>query len=200
VNTTADSPRSLEQWQRQLEATFGLIQATRMQGVPVMNTALAVCADVFTRWDTYYLGVMVTPWFMNLMLLPATEESREQFAARRTGQKQNHAFPAGTFEFITGHEPELGCFQSCSLFSPMFDFRDQEAALDTARAVLEELMNANNLERLDAGGNRIAPPAADAASGDAAASTPAADDTSSPQAPPPRTALSRRELLMGGRR
>ena len=142
---------TLADWQTRLVATFSHIEQTRMQGVPVLNPALQVNADHFIPWQDYFLGVMITPWFMNLMLAPATAETSQQFAELKLGKKQTHVFPSGPYEFIIGHEDELGFFQSCSLFSPMFDFADQTAALDTAAAVLQELMKVENLEELDAG-------------------------------------------------
>jgi len=45
-------------------------------------------------------------------------------------------FPAGRFEFIQGHGGDIGAYRSCSLFSPMFEFADQEAAEATAREIL----------------------------------------------------------------
>ena len=147
-----DTPlRALPQWQQLLVDTFTHIQHTRMRGVPVINTQLAVNADCFVRWQDYFLGVLITPWFMNLMLLPAGEESAGQMQQQRIGEKQTHVFPSGPYEFIVGAEAGLGRYQSCSLFSPMFDFCDRAAAEETAAAILRELMKMENLEVLDSG-------------------------------------------------
>ena len=43
------------------------------------------------------------------------------------------------FDFIGSHEPAFGSYAACSLFSPMFEFGDQAAAVATARAVLTTL-------------------------------------------------------------
>ena len=61
-----------------LEAVFRRIATTRMRGVPVLNPALSVQAIGFgpdplrTAPDAAptMLGVLVTPWFMNLLRLP----------------------------------------------------------------------------------------------------------------------------------
>jgi len=151
MSATVSQLPSLLEIRRQLVNTFNDILHTRMQGVPVIHTGLPVSADQFITWQGYFLGVMVTPWFMNLMLLPATEGSKSHFDGLKVGRKETHIFPSGPYEFIIGNEPSLGNFQSCSLFSPMFDFADQTAVEDTARAVLQELMNEENLEILDAG-------------------------------------------------
>ncbi|TGD74386.1 [NiFe]-hydrogenase assembly chaperone HybE [Mangrovimicrobium sediminis] len=193
----------MAQWQETLESTFTSIQLTRMRGVPVIHPELSVSAEHFTRWQDYYLGVLVTPWFMNLVLLPASDATREAFAARKVGSKQSHVFPAGGYEFIVGEEPALGHYQACSLFSPMFEFRDQAAALDTAAAVLAELMNDANCEQLDAGGNPLAvePAAPAAAPTPEVDQTPPATTATAATEPPAQPAgLSRRQLFTGGRR
>ena len=46
------------------------IQRERMADIPLLNPALEVQAVGFSVWEAYCLGVLITPWFMNLMLLP----------------------------------------------------------------------------------------------------------------------------------
>jgi [NiFe] hydrogenase assembly HybE family chaperone len=43
------------------------------------------------------------------------------------------------FPFIGAHEEGFGAYEACSLFSPMFEFADHDAALATAQAVLGAL-------------------------------------------------------------
>ena len=55
-----------------LEAVFRDIAATRMEGVPLLHASLQVQAVDFAPEPEgdFALGVLVTPWFMNLMRLP----------------------------------------------------------------------------------------------------------------------------------
>jgi len=134
---------------RKLEAVFQNIERERMQDMPMCNPVLRVEAVNFRQWGQYYFGVMLTPWFMNLMLLPVDsviKPGMESGALARLaeGSKQMHIFPSGHYEFISGYEAGLGNFLMCSLFSPMFEFGDQQAAVDTANSVLEEMMQADN--------------------------------------------------------
>lgn len=119
-----------------LEAVFAEIQATRMADVPVLNGALQVEAVSFMASGESWLGVLITPWFMNLMLLPRTADA---WPGLVTGQSVAHAFPSGVYDFVVGHEAALGRYQSCSLFSPMFEFPDQASARATAQAALAHL-------------------------------------------------------------
>ena len=121
-----------------LETTFAQIQEERMQDVPIINTTLRVEAVDFRRYQGYWLGVMITPWFMNLMLLPADDSD---WSDLQELSEQSHVFPSGRYTFIVGRESSLGTYKSCSLFSPMFEFADQVAAVDTAHAVMEALMD-----------------------------------------------------------
>ncbi|MCF6198476.1 MAG: [NiFe]-hydrogenase assembly chaperone HybE [Hyphomicrobiaceae bacterium] len=118
---------------------YSMVETTRMDGVPILNNTLSVAAIGFEEFGDFRLGIMLTPWFMNLMLLPKNEEvidTKEQ----KFGSTQHHALPSGQFAFIVGHEEELGPYLSCSLFSPVFEFEDQEAFEQTAQAVLGEVL------------------------------------------------------------
>jgi [NiFe] hydrogenase assembly HybE family chaperone len=122
-----------------LEQVFTHIAATRMQGVPVQNPALRVQAVGFAPQadidGEYLLGILVTPWFMNLVCLPlALPISGE--APLGVGQKAKRQIGSETFEFIGAHEDGVGAFTCCSLFSPMFEFVDHAAAIATANEVL----------------------------------------------------------------
>ena len=55
----------------ELEGAFARIHRERMADVPILNEALRVEAVGFVARGDEVLGVLVTPWFMNLMLVPA---------------------------------------------------------------------------------------------------------------------------------
>jgi [NiFe] hydrogenase assembly HybE family chaperone len=124
-----------------LQARFQAIHRDAMQGLPMLNEMLAVRALGFRHWQGFWLGVLITPWFMNLVLMP---RQREQWPAVGERETRDHVFPAGVFEFIGARDTELGDYQACSLFSPMFDFSDQASAEATALAALSALFDAAN--------------------------------------------------------
>lgn len=125
-----------------LQARFHAIHHGAMQGLPMLNPALHVRALGFRHWQGHWLGVLLTPWFMNLVLMPRRPELWPGIGERET---RHHVFPAGVFEFIGAHDAELGDYQACSLFSPMFEFADQAGAQATALAALEALFDAGNV-------------------------------------------------------
>jgi [NiFe] hydrogenase assembly HybE family chaperone len=124
-----------------LEAAFRAIAAGRMRGLPFVNPSLAVEAVGFAPWDAHWLGCLVTPWFMNLVLLPREAAAWHSVPA---GDKVAYRFPAGVYEFIAGREEAIGEYQVCSLFSPMLEFADHESARLTAQAALGALFDAAN--------------------------------------------------------
>jgi [NiFe] hydrogenase assembly HybE family chaperone len=125
-----------------LEACYRAAEQ-RMQGLPVVHPRLHVQAVGFRRWEGYWLGVVVTPWCMNLTLTPGERERWQPLAA---GVKRRLRFPAGDYEFIGAHDPAFGEYQICSLFSPMERFADQAAAALVARLALEALLDPANAE------------------------------------------------------
>jgi [NiFe] hydrogenase assembly HybE family chaperone len=119
-----------------LEAAFRRILAETMADVPILNPALAVEAVGFARHGDHWLGILITPWFMNLVLVPGAIESWQSVAP---GLRLFRKFPSGDFAFLGSVEPEVGEFQSCSLFSPMAQFTGQAGAREVALAALDAL-------------------------------------------------------------
>ena len=144
MDLQVQSPASPELWGAQLESQFELIQLERMADVPVINNRLKVQAVGFRRWNGRVLGVLVTPWFMNLILLPGQDDDWREI---RTGSKQSFLFDAGQFEFVTGRESGIGVYMCCSLFSPMFEFESHAAAVETAEAAIEAIFDDANIEK-----------------------------------------------------
>jgi [NiFe] hydrogenase assembly HybE family chaperone len=122
-----------------LEQAFRRIQAERMEGVPILNKRLGVEAVGVRAWNGAWLVGMVTPWFINLMLLPEDAALAEAWAGLKLGLNVTHGFPSGGLEFLVGEEASIGRYMMCSLFSPVLEFADHEAAHLAAEAALEAL-------------------------------------------------------------
>jgi len=122
-----------------LTQAFEAIRVTRMDGVPILNPRLAVEAVGFREWNGNWLGALVTPWFINLVVMP-----RDPAAWRSAPERENvhYPFPSGIYAFIAGLEPGLGEYHACSLFSPVLEFADQDTARETARVAVEGLFDA----------------------------------------------------------
>ena len=123
-----------------LEQCFQGVQQ-RMADLPILNPKLRVQAVDFVLFQGNWLGVLISPWFMNLLYLRPD--------ALPLGTVVSHEFPAGCFDFVVGYEPELGFYQSCSLYSPMFAFEEQSVAVHTAQSALQALLASPELSRRD---------------------------------------------------
>jgi [NiFe] hydrogenase assembly HybE family chaperone len=120
-------------WGERLAGSYREIGDRAMRDLPIYNDALGVEAVGFRRFNGTIIGIMVTPWFMNVVM-PAG-------AMRETaGTTLRVRLPAGDIEFALSEVGQIGQIASCSLFSPMFEFADMAAARATAEAALAELM------------------------------------------------------------
>ncbi|MDR3514658.1 MAG: [NiFe]-hydrogenase assembly chaperone HybE [Azospirillaceae bacterium] len=110
----------------------------RMRALPIYNPALEIEAVGFQPWPGGSIGIMITPWFMNTVLLPRGG------ADRHPGEGSTHRviLPSGSYEFVAAWIEGVGMIRNCSLFSPMTDFVDQRAARLTAEAALTALLTA----------------------------------------------------------
>lgn len=127
----ATSPADLEQ-------AFLQIAATRMRDMPLCNPALSVEAYGFRTWLNDSIGILITPWCMNLICLPAPDSP---WQAASCGSAHSLPMPSGDYEFLGAEEESIGAYLSSSLFSPMFEFVDMAQAKAVAEAVLAEVFS-----------------------------------------------------------
>jgi [NiFe] hydrogenase assembly HybE family chaperone len=120
-----------------VEDAFFRIQRDHMADVPILNPALSVEAVDFQRWQGHWLGIVVTPWCMSMLLVPGATDN---WISTGENKRRFVKFPAGDFAFLGSEEAELGEYQSCPLFSPMGKFTSQSEATMTARASLIALL------------------------------------------------------------
>lgn len=124
-----------------LAAAYRDVQAQRMQGLAFLNPALEVEAVAFAPWEGHWLGVIVTPWFINLALAPCDPGAWQPIAR---GDKRRYRFPAGDYDFIGATDEVVGELQICSLFSPVLEFDDQATARLVATLAREALFDSDN--------------------------------------------------------
>jgi [NiFe] hydrogenase assembly HybE family chaperone len=139
-----------------LETIFQDIADTRMSGVGLLHPGLQVQAVDFAVQPAnppalagaeVAWGVLITPWFMNLLRLPlvavaatpATPDTPPGPDWAEPLERVNRVIGNARIDFLGAEEGALGRFEACSLFSPMAPFADQAAAVATAREVLLRL-------------------------------------------------------------
>lgn len=115
--------------------------ATRMAGLNFVNPAIEVEAVGFRPWQAQWLGVMVTPWFINLMLLPREPAG---WTSLPQGQTLRYRFPAGEYDFIASCNEAVGEYHMCSLLSPVLELPDHATARLVAELALAALLDHAN--------------------------------------------------------
>jgi [NiFe] hydrogenase assembly HybE family chaperone len=98
----------------------------RMRDLPIYNQALSVEAVGFRRAGNLLVGALITPWFLNVVVLGRPQQPPE-------GESVELVFPGGRFVAVAA-APEDAPHLAIRLMSPMKGVPDQ----DGARAVAEE--------------------------------------------------------------
>jgi [NiFe] hydrogenase assembly HybE family chaperone len=107
--------------------------ALNVKGLPIYNPTLAVEAVGFREHEGRQVGVIVTPWFLNLVALPSEQDR----AVWVSGGTVRLSFPSGAYDFMVNELTGFGLTGSCSLFSTMSEFTDHEAAKLAAQAAAD---------------------------------------------------------------
>jgi len=137
---TVGGETDAEAWGDLLADAYCQIGDRVMRDLPIYNDALGVEAVGFRRYNGTIVGIMITPWFMNVTT------SVDAVVRAAPGSSLRMCFPAGDVEFTLSEVAQVGRVASCSLFSPMSDFADMAFARATAEAALSELMRPSHSE------------------------------------------------------
>ncbi|MCU7814513.1 MAG: [NiFe]-hydrogenase assembly chaperone HybE [Candidatus Thiodiazotropha sp. (ex Lucinoma kastoroae)] len=129
--------QDLQQLTHQIEASFTHIHEQQMQGIPLLNPLLVVQTIGFQHYQGRCVGIIITPWMMNLIMFPAENENWDEL---ELGHKQPHRFPANQFKFMVNEVDGIGKCQTYSLHSPMHEFAHQDHAVAAAMSFMQTLM------------------------------------------------------------
>jgi [NiFe] hydrogenase assembly HybE family chaperone len=122
---------------QQLVNRFDTIGMERVQGLPIYNAKLAVEAIDFQSCEGGQIGVLITPWFVNVMLFP---DDATSWQFKELGEKVKFNLPSGEHEFTIGEEDAIGRYLFCSVVSPTHCYKSQPPAQSAARKALSQLM------------------------------------------------------------
>jgi [NiFe] hydrogenase assembly HybE family chaperone len=126
-----------------LVARYSHIARTAMADVPICNPALGVAATGFRAYCGRAVGVVTTPWFMNLV---ATALPGGEIEPAVLGHSVRFCLPVGEVEFIVGELEGIGRIDSCSLFSPVFEFSTMDEACEVAGEIVRNFFDPHALE------------------------------------------------------
>lgn len=132
------APMVAAPWQDSPEAAvrrwFEEVLRTRMQGLPFLNPALAVRTVDFGRVQGDWLGAVITPWCVQLMLLPG---GGTLWVDASPGTRSTVLLPVGMLPFIADSgDHVLPAFQYFPLLNSAAGLADMEAAEQVVRDAL----------------------------------------------------------------
>ncbi|MFC0225570.1 hydrogenase-2 assembly chaperone [Serratia aquatilis] len=113
----------------QLEAAFQAIAASDMQGLPFFQPQIPVRACGFQLFEHQWIGSLLTPWMLSLLVLPGPEQIWQR---RAVGEKLALILPCGNVRFTVGEINGCGQYLASSLMSPLDNHLSAEQALALA--------------------------------------------------------------------
>lgn len=119
-----------------LEAHFRARPAAGAEA-PAFNPALSVEAIGFVRYRGDWLGVLVTPWRLDLLLIAGGGDLWGEIPA---GQRRYLDLYGATLPFVAVDEPHLGSYQYSSLVDQVGRIPDMAAAREIARDALQSYL------------------------------------------------------------
>ncbi|WP_407279252.1 [NiFe]-hydrogenase assembly chaperone HybE [Aromatoleum evansii] len=124
-----------------LQRHFRRVHETRMAGLPFLNEALDVAVAACERVAGDWLAALVTPWSIQLVLLPGGGTLWRDTAA---GARHTLSLPVGDLVFIgeaAEHATDLvPAFLYCPLITPPEGIANTDAACAIAREALATVL------------------------------------------------------------
>lgn len=113
-----------------LETAFQAIADGEMQDLPFFQPQIPVRACGFQLFEQQWVGTILTPWMLSLLVLPGPEQVWQPYAV---GDKLALNLPCGSVRFIVGEIAGCGQYLACSLMSPLDRHLGAEQALALAQ-------------------------------------------------------------------
>lgn len=121
-----------------LEQHFRDVHEHSMSDLKLCNKHLEVAAVGFHLYENHWFGIMITPWFLNLMILPQEGQPWPELVEQK-GNDIALEFPCGNLKFTPRVDPVIGSHLVCSLESPLIEYKAQQEILNTAQQILVDI-------------------------------------------------------------
>jgi [NiFe] hydrogenase assembly HybE family chaperone len=127
----ATNPKAL------VEQTYQAIMDNDMIDMPFCDKNVPIYAAPFVVYEDQWLGVLLTPWTLSILLFPGFEQHWPQ---RKIGDKLAIEINAQHYTFMVNEQPQLGQYLACSLMSPVVGISNA----DGGKTLVKDLMNKLN--------------------------------------------------------
>ena len=133
----------------QLDSVFNNILTNEMAGLPLLNPKIDVEILEFQEFEGRIIGIVISPWLMSLIMLPASQLG-DDWSTYEIGQQWVHEFPSGDYKFLVNEFDGIGICQAHAIHSPMSSFFTHDQAKITAIKFMKKLMTVvDEDDRLD---------------------------------------------------
>ncbi|EPT9750005.1 hydrogenase-2 assembly chaperone [Yersinia enterocolitica] len=112
-----------------LEQVFGQVAADEMRGLPFYRDHIPLRACGFQLFEQQWIGALLTPWMLSLVVLPGPQQS---WQCRAVGERLMLALPCGGISFTVSEIAGCSQYLSRSLMSPLDTSLSAERALQLA--------------------------------------------------------------------
>ncbi|SUW63834.1 Hydrogenase-2 operon protein hybE [Buttiauxella agrestis] len=114
-----------------LEDAFQAVAQKQMRQLPFYRAHIPVRACCFQLFEHQWLGSMLTPWMLSLMVLPGPGQV---WPMRIVGEKLALILPCGNVRFTVGEMDGCGQYLAASLMSPL----EKQLSVDTMIMLAEQ--------------------------------------------------------------
>ena len=128
----SENPASL------IEAGFSQVAEESMRGLPFYNSAISVKTCGFQIFDNQWIGTVLTPWMLNVIILPGPDQIWDK---RQIGSRVGLELPYGNMTFVVGQMEKLGQYLACSLLSPLDKHLTAEQGVKLAEDSMRMLLS-----------------------------------------------------------
>ncbi|MFV0576870.1 MAG: [NiFe]-hydrogenase assembly chaperone HybE [Vibrio sp.] len=129
-----------EQTKARIENVYQNILEQEMQSMPFIAQNIGIEMVGLQQYQDHWLGVMITPWMMNLMILPIqnNQVQNEQglWPDLHVGEEVGIRLAGNDYRFYASEVEGIGQFLACSLMSPISGIANHAQAVQLATDVM----------------------------------------------------------------
>ncbi len=137
MTQTHQDPQCIEA-AHNIEECFKRILVESMEGIQILNRDLEVEAIEFQKFEDRIIGMILCPWLLSLVILPKEDENWED---QKLGTRSTFPFPQQDLTVMSNEIEGFGICKTYSLYSPVNDFINQEAARIAGALFLRDLLD-----------------------------------------------------------
>ncbi|MBD1577633.1 [NiFe]-hydrogenase assembly chaperone HybE [Vibrio sp. S11_S32] len=129
------SPADIAQKKVDIEAVYQRIFAQQMQSLSFVSPHIEIEMVSLQPYQDHWMGGMITPWMLNLMIMPM-DETQGLWADLRVGEEIGLHLAGNDYRFYASEVAGIGQFLACSLMSPIAGLTEHSQAVTLAKDVM----------------------------------------------------------------